>query len=319
MFLVVTNKRDLTTDLVILELQRRKLPYIRLNTEDFAHAVVRWQAGDAQGWQVDLPGVSFVAGEVLAAYFRRPEPVVPSEAVSPDSRLYCAMEWHAALESLYWSLGNRWLNAPHSIALAENKPRQLGAAILCGMKVPPTLVTNDPKVAAAFCVEQEQVVGKPLRQALTQVDGRDSVVFTSRVGVDLVHDVAALRAAPVILQQEIRKAYDVRVTVVGPDVFAATIDSQTQADTQVDWRRSSRSDLAHTAIELPEFLRQQCIELTKSLGLRFGAIDFVLDEGGEYWFLEINPNGQWGWVENRTRQPIAASIVNELERIGAAS
>jgi len=66
---------------------------------------------------------------------------------------------------------------------------------------------------------------------------------------------------------------------------------------------------------LPTEVAKACIALTQNLGLRFGALDFVLDPVGQLWFLEINPNGQWAWIETRTGHPIAAAIVTELERI----
>jgi glutathione synthase/RimK-type ligase-like ATP-grasp enzyme len=146
----------------------------------------------------------------------------------------------------------------------------------------------------------------------------DRVVFTSRVVIDADTDPLAIKACPLILQQEIAKRYDVRVTVVGDQVFAATIDSQSNQDTEVDWRMTSTPDLPHSTYGLPPEVSKACVALTRSLGLRFGALDFVLDPAGQLWFLEINPNGQWAWIETRTGHPIAAAIVAELERIANA-
>lgn len=315
MFLVVTNKRDLTSDLIVLELKRRELPYIRLNTEDFANSLIACYPTHESVWDVVIGDSSFCTSDVDAAYFRRPEPISVPHDVANDGRLYCVMEWHAALESLYWELDDRWLNAPHNIMLAENKLRQLRLASQCGMKIPETLATNDPKAAAAFC-QDRQVIGKPFRQALISLEGAESVIFTTRIHIDATTDSQAIKVAPMILQKEVQKQFDVRVTVVGEKIFAASIDSQSNPETQVDWRRSSKPDLRHLIHELPAPLSAQCVQLTKMLGLRFGAIDFVLDPHGEYWFLEINPNGQWGWIESRTDLPIANAIVNELVRIG---
>lgn len=315
MFLVVTNKRDLTSDLVVLELKRRELPFVRLNTEDFADSLITCRPAHENIWSVGIGGISFNTADVDAAYFRRPEPITVPPGVDNDGRLYCALEWGAALESLYWELGRRWLNAPHHIMLAENKLLQLRLASQCGMKIPETLATNDPMAAVAFCQER-QVIGKPFRQALVSLQGAESVIFTTRVHIDAMTDPQAIKSAPMILQEEIRKQFDVRVTVVGEKIFAASIDSQSNPETEVDWRRSSKPDIRHLIHELPAPLSAQCVQLTKLLGLRFGAIDFVLDTHGEYWFLEINPNGQWGWIESRTDLPIANAIVNELVSIG---
>jgi glutathione synthase/RimK-type ligase-like ATP-grasp enzyme len=54
--------------------------------------------------------------------------------------------------------------------------------------------------------------------------------------------------------------------------------------------------------------------MTRALGLKFSAIDLVVDVHGDVWFLELNPNGQWGFVELATGQPIGAAMAALLER-----
>ena len=75
--------------------------------------------------------------------------------------------------------------------------------------------------------------------------------------------------------------------------------------------------MRHEAIELPADIVDKCRALTKALDLRYGAIDLIADRDGRYWFLEINPNGQWAWIERRTGLPLASAIVDELEAIAA--
>ncbi len=118
-----------------------------------------------------------------------------------------------------------------------------------------------------------------------------------------------------ILQREISKASDLRVTVVGDDVFAVSIDSQTQTETEVDWRKGDGLQLGHAITQLPDEIASRCVELVRAMDLRFGAIDLIEDREGRYWFLEINPNGQWAWLETRTGAPIASAIVDELARV----
>lgn len=314
MHLIVTSKRDLTSDFIILELQRRGLPYFRLNTEDIPKAVFRCVPGDPGAWQFDLPNASFDLSRVNAAYFRRPGMPEALLEISEGERSYSALEWYATLQSLYWAVGERWLNPPHLIALAENKIYQLTLARALGFLIPDTLVSNDPIAAREFASKGE-IIGKPLRNSVVKGLELDRVVFTTRVSINEQTDPLSIRACPMILQREIRKQFDVRVTVVGDQVFAATIDSQSDSATEVDWRRTSKPDLAHAVYHLPEDVADQCIALTQKMGLRFGAVDFVLDRDDQLWFLEINPNGQWGWIETRTGQPIAAAIVSEMERI----
>ena len=310
MILLVTNKRDITTDFVVLELERRGMPFVRLNSEDLPHAAVRFTP--ASGGEFALGDQAVALHEVTAGYYRRPgTPGVPNDAGDAATRDYIGNEWSAVLRSLWNALEGRWLNSPFAILRAEDKPRQLSEALKLGFAIPETLVSNDFERAQAF-VAQGGAIGKPLRHALVERGATGEVLFTSRLAALGQEDRPAVAAAPVIYQREIAKACDLRVTVIGERLFATAIHSQADNETEVDWRRGSRVDLVHELVELPEDLAARCLELTRALDLRFGAIDLIRDSAGAYWFLEINPNGQWAWIERRTGAPLSAAIVDAL-------
>jgi glutathione synthase/RimK-type ligase-like ATP-grasp enzyme len=313
--LIVSNARDLTTDFVVLELQRRGVPYVRLNAETLPRAAIRLGAQNADDWSITLDDRRIDGAGVTAAYFRRPgEPEVDPGIADPSERSYASTEWSALLKSLYARLGAKWLNAPSAIVAAEDKPLQLMLAESLGFNVPESLVTNDPEAFEAFLAEHA-AVAKPLRQAL--LDGEtEKVIFTSRIDRAKARDPRAIAMAPMILQREVAKRSDIRVTVVGNRVFAASIESQGSAASEGDWRQGDGAALPHAAIQLPEAVHEQCVELVRAMNLLYGAIDLIHGQDGEYWFLEINPNGQWAWIETRTGQPIAAAIVDMLQAIG---
>lgn len=314
MILLVTNAQDLTTDFLVLELQRRGLSYHRLNTETLPQAQVRIGFGATEDWSIEQ-GDRRVSGEVVrAAYFRRPgAPIIDAAIRDKGERTYCASEWGGLLKTLYGRLEPRWLNAPSAIMVAEDKPRQLLAAGAAGFRIPETVVTNALEPAVQF-LKGAPAIAKPLREA--RIDGaEETVIFTSRVEQLAARDGRALQAAPLILQREVPKRADVRVTVVGDRVFAAAIGSQAHEDTEVDWRKGAVATLTHEVLALPDAIAARCVALVRSLNLRYGAIDLVWDREDEFWFLEVNPNGQWAWIENRTGLPIASALVDTLEEI----
>lgn len=311
--LVLTNRRDLTTDYIVRELVRRNISFVRLNTETLASCKLELDP-TAGRFDIAFEGKVIHLSDVRAAYFRRPDqPLRPSESVSPADWQYALGEWNAILKSIYLFVGARWLSHPSDIMLAEDKPRQLMIAARLGLRLPETRVTNDLSALSRMDISS-QLVGKPLKSALLQDEEDDRVVFTSRV-VPTEADRSAMALAPVIYQAEIVKQSDVRVTVVGTRVFAVAIHSQELEGTQVDWRKGSVPDLRHEPIDLPADIEAKCVEVVQSLNLRFGAIDLILDREGRFWFLECNPNGQWAWIENRTGLPICAAIVDEIERV----
>jgi len=312
-----TNQRDLTTDFIVLELQRRSAPYVRINTETLPVGAAALGFRTRDDWRLTLGDSRIDGSDIRAAYFRRPgTPSVDNGVRDSGERAYCVGEWSAILKTIYSRLEGRWLSAPEDIMLAEDKPRQLLIARGLGFSVPETLVTNAIDEAKAF-LAGPPAIAKPLREALLKGD-EERVIFTSRVQQLSDRDARAFAAAPMILQREIPKRADLRVTVVGRRVFATAISSQAHAETTVDWRRGGPFDLTHVPFDLPGELELRCIDLVAALGLGFGAIDLVWGQDDRFWFLEINPNGQWAWIENRTGQPIAAAIVDELERISGS-
>lgn len=310
MILLVTNKRDLTTDYIVRELKFRNVPYIRLNTETLNEFKCSIGYSSIDDWRIgDIKG-----NQITSAYFRRPSPTTVIHPTLSEAELeYLNMEWLSFLKSIYYRLDNKWLSSPTNIALAEDKPRQLVAANALGFQIPQGIITND-----VFTVMErttnESLIAKPLRQALLK-GKNESVIFTSQIPSLTPEYEESIAFAPSIYQQEISKKYDVRVTVVGNKVFPVAIWSQTSEATKVDWRQGGRIALLHEHIDIPDELKMKCINLVKDLNLRFGAIDLVCDLDGDYWFLEINPNGQWAWIENQTKLPIASSIVDELLKI----
>lgn len=98
---------------------------------------------------------------------------------------------------------------------------------------------------------------------------------------------------------------------MGNDIFTAAIDSQSLNHTKIDWRRDG-INLPHTIYRLPDEVANKCLELTHQFKLNFGAIDMIVTPDNEYVFLEINPNGQWAWIEEMTGLPIAQAMITLL-------
>ena len=95
-------------------------------------------------------------------------------------------------------------------------------------------------------------------------------------------------------------------------MFAAEIASQSSRLTRYDWRHYDDPSVRYSAHTLPGDIERRCRQLVERLGLSFGAIDLILTPSGEYVFLEINANGQWGFIELSTGLPIAEAVVDFL-------
>jgi glutathione synthase/RimK-type ligase-like ATP-grasp enzyme len=223
-------------------------------------------------------------------------------------------QWRAFLLGLASVPGPRWVSSPGAIRAAEDKARQLSLARRLGMEVPETLWTNSLSSARRFLDENgDEMAAKSVTSAWWEREGTGWFVFAGRVQREDLPSASGLAAAPVALQAPIDPKRDVRVTVVGSQVFAAIRVDQASAAgpdaVPLDWRRGS--DQPWVPHALPDTTAFRCIELVASLDLRFGAIDLLLDPSGRHWFCEINPNGEWGWLQ-RSGLPIAEALADHL-------
>lgn len=310
MLVLVTNREDLTADWLVLELQRREQPFVRLCTEDYP-STIGIELTDLGG-RLELGSRSLTADEVDSVWWRRSlAPVVP------DDRDRAQMEWaageaHVAWNGFWRSVSAHWVNRPEANAYADCKPLQLREARKHGLLVPPTVITNITAVARAFQARYGAIICKPLYSGVVpDVDG-ERLLYTQRIEVDAFDRAGEIGPEPYLLQEFVDKTADVRVTVMGDRVFACRIDSQLSPESAVDWRRGSSHQLPHEPIELDDETSRKLQALTSHFDLRFAAIDLAVDHQGRYVFLEINPNGQWAWIEQLTGQPLRAALADEL-------
>lgn len=310
MLLIVTSRADYTADWLILELEKRGARYVRFNTEDFPESVgLRW-ASDGGG-ELTLGSRVVELGSVEAVWYRRP--ALPVVDASDAKAIWAAGEAREALEGVWRTLDALWVNHPDHNRQAESKPEQLRRAARLGFIVPASVVTNDPTAAREFAAEHAGgVVCKPLRTGRIGVPGPDSkLFFTTLLDADAIAALDGLGPEPYLFQAFVPKRYDVRVTVIGHDAFAARIDSQSDPEARVDWRHGDPRRLAHRVEELPADVAERCVELVASYGLNFGAIDLAATDDG-YAFFEINPNGQWAWLEQVAELPLRARLADLL-------
>jgi glutathione synthase/RimK-type ligase-like ATP-grasp enzyme len=207
------------------------------------------------------------------------------------------------------SLNVPWLNGRSSMRYAGNRLRHLKAAQDEGFSVPDTILTSDISAARQFAASHTAVVVKTIHSNVVVDDGQQRCIYTTKVDSAAFANVKEIRSSPMIVQRYIEKTVDIRVVVTGQAAFAIQIDSKDDPAVGCDWRAGSIRRQTHRRHELPISLERACIRLTHRLGLVFSAIDLCVSSNGEYIFFEVNPNGQWAWLETHVGIPIADSLV----------
>lgn len=200
---------------------------------------------------------------------------------------------------------------------ANNKQLQLQIAREIGLLTPRTLTSNNPDSVKQFAQEcQEQgIITKMLSSfAIYGEQGEEQVVFTNPVSDEDLRNLEGLCFCPMTFQEKVPKALELRTIIVGHNVFTAAVDSQSLEGSIYDWRKEGRALLeAWKPYQLPKDVEEKLLKLVSTLGLKYGAIDIIVTPEGKHIFLEINPVGEFFWLEICSPHfPISQAIASVL-------
>ena len=303
----------------------RRIPFFRFNTEDLLTQYQIRLDVSAQSSSFTLVDAArnqaIHSDKVSGAYFRKPQPPDITETFQDSDTAadnFNDQEIRELLRSTWRILPrSRWLNSPENLWSASNKIKQLNEAVKIGLSIPPTLVSTSSVDILHFIEDhRNNVIAKAVKNGFSTHEFDQTVIFTSVLDENDIDEICSSQTVtPMILQPKLHKEFDLRITIVGEHIFSVAIDSQKHAETETDWRTwevTNSLDLSQYVFELPETIGAQCLELNRRLGLRFSCIDMVVSPEGDFTFLEVNPNGQWAWLEQMLSIPIRDTIIDEI-------
>lgn len=245
-----------------------------------------------------------------AAWYRRADHFYGTS----DTKYLAIDSERGILQNGLWNLisDRTWLNAPRLIPSASKKLAQLDLAVKIGFQIPETVISNHWQPILDDL--PEDIIFKS-SSPLFYDDQNVLTMFTTPFENSIEKLPINQNPFPGIWQSAIKKAREWRITVVGDETFDAAI--YTHESAKDDWRKHQlipgRVDFRKEPF--PEHLKERCIKYLGMFGLRFGAFDFIEDHEGEITFLECNPNGQFGWLEETLGLPITTAITDELVSI----
>ncbi|MFI5719272.1 hypothetical protein [Nocardia sp. NPDC051750] len=301
--LIVSESDDLHAAAMQATLRERHgINPLRLDLRDFPHEAGTFRLGRS-GPARALGGLTGL-DNVRAVWWRRPHPSRVPAGVRADDDAFRQAECDGFVQGLLWSLPARWVNDPGHDRIAHRKIVQLETARLAGCAIPETLITNDPDEAREFI----ETCGAPVVFKRTGTS-RAEFSETRLVEPADLHRLSAIRWAPTTFQRYIEPECDLRVVWVEGQEWAVRIDSPAGAG-----RVDSRLDISvdFSPVRLPASVSKSLAILMGTLGLSFGVLDLRIGADGEHYFLEVNPQGQFAYLEIKTGLPIFASLAGLL-------
>jgi hypothetical protein len=306
MLLILTSDKDLTADFLIVELINRHLPYFRLNAEELATAgFVFSLTGNTVRREVSIGARTLDLNEVRAVWYRRAIHPGPVAGLSRGETAFVTGELRHLAMGLVLNPDITWINPIDSVSVAEHKLYQLQVARQVGFRVPRTLVSRDASELRRFAAANEfGTICKPIFHGMFVDEATAYSVYTRRVTPESF-DADCVEVCPVLLQEEIARSADVRTTFIGSRCFVADIKGDPSL---VDWRDPDVS-VSYSAASLSDGAQRMCRAMLDKLGLIYGAFDFVRTPEGELVFLEVNPTGEWAWLEDRLGFPMRDAFI----------
>ena len=212
-------------------------------------------------------------------------------------------EYSALLHGALSSLDVPILNDPYVETRASRKPFQLSVAHGLGLNIPETIISNDPQAIQTFWERRGR---NCIYKTLTPMEGR--LLETRRLTATDFDEIHKVRHAPIIVQ-EVVQGLDIRINVIGNELFAAEA-APTIQQAELDCRIDPKVKWEKHVID--EALQRDMRTLVRRLGLHYGSIDMRRTPEGKYVFFEINPSGQFLFIEIDTGHPLSSAMAAML-------
>jgi len=312
--LVITKTNDNTADYVLQRMKDRQVNYVRLNSDEFMRNSVSLSFETTSPSIIVTPSNQTIyLEEISAVWLRRlVQPEVSNNIIrNKEARIFAVQEQNFTLRWFIDALPCPIIDREPNMVRARNKFLQLQLAKELGLKIPPTLVTNNPSEAREFVEEYKDVAIKTIAGYGRRLKNGFEASYTHLVTPEILKKFDSIRFAPVCLQQYINKKFELRITVVGKKIFGCRIDSQTSLKTKIDWRKGNVF-VKHSVYSIGEEIEKRILKMMDYFHIHFAAFDFIMDLHDELVFLEMNPGGQFVWIEELTGMPITDALIDSL-------
>jgi glutathione synthase/RimK-type ligase-like ATP-grasp enzyme len=319
--LILTRRFDPEATRVGIKLLAKGIDSVRINIEDMPkQMLVRYRMKNNCDPLVELTiGNRKLDASVFSVVWLRDfdTTLMDTDFSEKDNkfvRRFCYEQWNDSYQILIDSLAAEWINKPEVFHMASDRLMQLTIAKRVGLRIPSTLITNDPDAAAKFCQDYNgQIILKAVHHHGIEIENKVFSMYTRSLTRDDLSRLGDLIYAPCILQERLNKKSELRVTIVGEKVFAAELDTTGIPNCRDDLHRCTVSEIPKKAVKLDNAIEEACLKIMKAFGLNYGAFDFILNDKNQPYFLEVNPAGDWYWIEHDTNMHITDAMVSLIE------
>ncbi|WP_097034484.1 hypothetical protein [Clostridium tertium] len=297
--LIITSSIDYTVDYIINNYGYKNMFY-RVNVDMFNR--YKFNISYENGFYIESSQWSIGEDELDAIYYRKP--LLPNLCKYEQSyHKMISKDIISYINGIVDGFDGIVLSKPSILRKTENKIYQIKIAKKVGFKFPISSIGTSLDDINKI-IEIGAII-KPLTTGKIISNNECEIIQTAKVQSCIKEDISI---TPLYIQQYIEKSYELRVTIINNKIFPVKIESFNLIDWRIDQNKNK-----YTVVNIPEDIKIKCLEMMKIMNLKFGAFDFIVNNDNEYIFLEVNPNGQWLWLEQKLGVNISSEIINYLE------
>ena len=307
--LFITNRDDISIEYLISKFRLKSKQYLRINSEDID--TINFEINPTGKSFCHIDSTTYSLSNIKSIVFRRTPTKYNTLKNDPNSP-YLNNEKKHFFEGFYLTMQNaKWINPMFATHIAERKLHQLQLANTIGLEVPKSIITNSANKADSFLKNNRKSIIKPISNGLQVLPSKVYSIYTSEIESNYFEHVPkeTIFETPVFLQKKITNIADIRATIIANKIFVVKIEKDD--NNEVDWRKPNINK-KYSIINLPKKLENKLFQINKNLSLTYSAIDLIQMPNKEYFFLEVNPVGEWVWLEKELGLKISEAFINEL-------
>lgn len=312
--ILLTHSDDYyNVDLIANELSNLNYESIRINTDEFPSKLKLTSCfiNNNLNYILHSSDMSLNLKDVRAVWNRHIGIPNISKDIDTKYKETSQKESYASLIGFLDGLAHaKWIDRLDLVNKAENKPYQLRVASEVGLKYPSTLITNNPEQVKQFYYSLKgNIICKMLTALTFSMNSPKQFVYTQLVVKDDLNNLESLSLCPMIFQEYIPPKYELRIAYVDGKFFYGKIETDGSSP---DWRKPTQKTLKWKKVLKHPVNENILHNFMQKLQLKFGAIDIIVSQKNQPYFLEVNPCGEWGMLERFLKLPISKYLAKAL-------
>jgi ATP-GRASP peptide maturase of grasp-with-spasm system len=329
MLLILSENDDYTTNDVIDWLSYRKIPFIRINDTsriNFSYLNIGYEQTD---WEILVSeeyntNSALVKSEDITSYWYRRgfinlHTILPKTNDATKNYLngflerYVNFNQKELIELMYSTLESK----KHIGSCKDNfvtKLHNLQKAKRVGFKIPETMIISSKKELIIAKTKFQKLITKGIKSNGFNIDFQSSISCLTQL-VEM-KDIEGFSDtfAPSIVQKYIEKLFELRVFYLNEKCYSAAIFSQQDEKTKIDFRNYNEENPNRVVpYKLPQTVEGMICDFMKTQDLKSGSIDILVSDKMEYYFLEVNPVGQFKWISKNCNFYLEKEIANYFQ------